>query len=155
MQPIQSHATNLRIVAINFLSVCAKKEELWCLIEAAKSDVIIDSETWPKPFISDSEIFLPGYNVYRKERADGHGGVPMGITTSLSSNNIEIEPEGEFEAAKVLSFIHVIIFAAAYRPPMRDQTYMDTVNQTLSTLCHMSSNMPIWIGGDMNLPDIE
>ena len=31
MQPIQSHATNLRIVAINFQSVCAKKEELWRL----------------------------------------------------------------------------------------------------------------------------
>ena len=32
---------------------------------------------------------------------------------------------------------------------------MDTVNQNLSTLCHKFSNMPIWIGGDMNLPEIE
>ena len=47
------------------------------------------------------------------------------------------------------------IFAAAYRLPRSDQTYMDTVNQTLSTLCHKFSNMPIWIGGDTNLPDIE
>ena len=62
---------------------------------------------------------------------------------------------GSFVAAKVLGSKHAIIFVAAYRPPRSDQTYMDTVNQTLSTLCHKFSNMPIWIGGDMNLPDIE
>ena len=36
MQPIQSLASNLRIVAINIQSACAKKEEFWCLIDAAK-----------------------------------------------------------------------------------------------------------------------
>ena len=155
MQPIQSQVSNLRIVAINFQSVCAKKEEFWCLIDAAKPDVIIGSETWLKPDISDSEIFPPGYHVYRKDRADGYGGVLLGISTSLNSNKIEIETEGEFVAAKVLGSKHAIIFAAAYRPPRSDQTYMDTVNQNLSTLCHKFSNMPIWIGGDMNLTDIE
>ena len=67
----------------------------------------------------------------------------LGISTSLNSNKIEIETEGEFVAAKVLSSKHAIIFAAAYRSPRSDQTYMDTVNQTLSTLCHKFSNMPI------------
>ena len=79
----------------------------------------------------------------------------MGISTSLNSNKIEIEAEGEFVAAKVLGSIYAIIFADAYRPPRSDQTYMDTVNQNLSTLCHKFSNMPMWIGGGMNLPDIE
>ena len=107
MQPIQSHATNLRIVAINFWSVCAKKEEFWCPIDAAKPDVIIGSETWIKPDISDCEIFPPGYHVYRKDRADGYGGVLLGISTCLNSN--KIETEGEFVAAKVLSSKHAII----------------------------------------------
>ena len=79
----------------------------------------------------------------------------MGISTSLNSNKIEIETEGEFVAAKVLGSKHAIIFAAAYRPPRSDQAYMDTVNQNLYTLCHKFSNMPFWMGGDMNLPDIE
>ena len=61
----------------------------------------------------------------------------MGISTSRISN--KIETEGEFVAAKMLSSKHAIIFAAAYRPPMSDQTYMDTVNQTLPTLCHKFS----------------
>ena len=128
MQPIQSQVSNLRIVAINFQSVCAKKEEFWCLIDAAKPDVIIGSETWLKPDISDSEIFPPGYHVYRKDRADGYGDVLLGISTSLNSNKIEIETEGKFVAAKVLGSKHAIIFTAAYRSPRSDQTYMDTVN---------------------------
>ena len=40
------------------------KEEMWRLIDAAKRDVVIGSETWPKPDIIDSEIFPPGYHVY-------------------------------------------------------------------------------------------
>ena len=101
------------------------------------------------------EIFPLGYHVHRKDQADGYRGVLLGISTSLSSNKIEIDTEGEFVIAKVLSSKHAIIFAAAYHPPRSDQAYMDTVNQTLSTLCHKFSNMPIWIVGDMNLPDIE
>ena len=120
--PVPSH----QIVAINFQSVCAKKEEFWWLIDAAKPDVIIGSETWLKPDISDSEIFPPGYHVCIKDRVDGYGGVLSGISTNLSSN--KIETEGEFVAVKVLGSKHAIIFAAAYRPPRSDQTYMDTVN---------------------------
>ena len=102
MQPIKSHATNLGIIAINFHSVCSKKEEFWSLIDAAKPDVTIGSETLLKTDISDSEIFPPGYHVYKKDRA-GYGGVLMGISTSHISNKIEIETEGEFVAANLLS----------------------------------------------------
>ena len=52
-------------------------------------------------------------------------------------------------AANVLGSKHVIIFAAAYRPHRCDQTYMDTVDQALSTMCHKFSNMPICIVGDI------
>ena len=88
MQPIQSRTINLRIVAINSQIAFAKKEELWCLISSAKPDVIIGSETWNKPDNRDSEIFPPGYHVYRKDRADGYEGEPMGIYSSLGSNKI-------------------------------------------------------------------
>ena len=91
-------------------------------------DVIICSETWHKSDISDSEIFPAGYHVYREDRADGHGGVLFGISISPDSNKIEIETEGEYVAAKMLSSQHVIIFADTYRPPRSDQAYMDTVN---------------------------
>ena len=131
------------------------ERRILCLIDASKRDVIIGGETWPKPDIRDSEFFPPGYHVYRKDRDDGHGDVLLGISTSLGNNKIEIETEGEFVTANVLGSKHAIIFAAAYRPPWSDQTYKDSVSKTLSTLCHKFSNIPIWIGDDMNLPDTE
>ena len=96
-----------------------------------------------RPTLAIGKKFPPGYRVYRKDQADGHGGVLLGISASLNSNQIETETEGKFVAVKVLGSKHAIIFAAAHRPPTCDQTYMDTVNQTLSTLCHKFSNMPI------------
>ena len=79
----------------------------------------------------------------------------LGISTSFNSNHIEIETEGKLVAAIFSSPKHAIVFAAADHPPRSDQTYIDTVNQPFSTLCHKFSSMPIWIDGDMNLPDIE
>ena len=129
------------------------KEEFWCLIDAAKPDVIIGSDAWLKPCICDSEIFPLGYHVCRKDRADGHGNVLLSISTSLSSN--QIEAEGKFVAANVLISKYAIIFPAAYCSPRSDQTYMNSVYQALSTLCHKFSNMPIEIGSDMNMSHIE
>ena len=45
-------------MTINFQSVCAKKEEFWCLVHAVKPDVIIGSETWLKPDINDGDILV-------------------------------------------------------------------------------------------------
>ena len=53
------------------MSVCAKKEEFWCHIDATTPDVIIGSETWLKPDISDGEIFPLDYHVYRKIKLMG------------------------------------------------------------------------------------
>ena len=99
------------------------------IIDAAKPNVIIGSETWPMLDISDSEISPHGYNVSRKDWADGYGGVLFGISTSPTSN--QIETEGVFVAAKLLSSKHAIIFAATNRPPRREQSYMGTVNRTV------------------------
>ena len=79
----------------------------------------------------------------------------MDISISLSNNKIEIENKGKFVAAKQLSPKLAVIFAATYRPPMSDETYMDCVKNALLTSCHMFSKMPIWIGGYIDLPDIE
>ena len=90
--------TESEFVVANVLSskhviVFTKKEEFWCLIDAAKPDVIIGSETWLKTDISYSEMFPSFYHVYIKDRADMYGGVFWGISTSLSSNQTEIEAE--------------------------------------------------------------
>lgn len=66
----------LRVVIINCQSVRNKKQELENLEESSNPDIIIGNESWLNKDILSSEVFLEGYNCYRKDRKDDtHGGV--------------------------------------------------------------------------------
>ena len=146
---------NLRYLEINFQSIYSKRAEFWSLIDAIKPDVIYGCETWLKPNISQGEIFPPGYDVYRRDRKDGWGGVLLGIHSSLNSYQIDIETNAEFVAAKIVNGNQNIIVAALYRTPVNDDNYMKELTSTISNLCQSNPGAAIWISGDANLPDIE
>jgi hypothetical protein len=148
-------ASSLRTLTINFRSLFGKKEELWSLIDAVNPDIVFGCETWLKPGISRGEIFPLGYNVYRKDRRDGYGGVLLGISTSLISHQLDLDTETDFIAAKVLNGNDSIIVGALYRPTDNNQQYMDSLNQIIEYICHSNPNTAVWIGGDANLPDID
>jgi len=50
-----------------------------------KPDVICLCETWLNDSIIDNEILPTNYRVYRCDRADGYGGVLIGVTCDISS----------------------------------------------------------------------
>ena len=146
---------SLRTLTINFQSIFSKREEFWSLIDATKPDVIMGCETWLKSGVGHREIFPSGYNLYRKDRKDGYGGVLIAIASCLNSHEIEIGGEAEIVAAKVCNDGKDIIFGSVYRPPSSNQAYMDTLNQSIQDLCTAYPSTAVWIGGDMNLPDIN
>ena len=49
---------------------------------------------------------------------------------------------------------HVII-AAIYRPPNSDLQYIDDMCNTIEDLTSRHKNSVLWVGGDLNLPDIN
>ena len=110
--PTKSDRHSLRYLEINFQSIYSKRDEFWSLIDAVKPDVIYGCETWLKPNISQGEIFPPGYDVYRRDRKDGWGGVLLGIHSSLNSYQIDIETNAEFVAAKIVNGNQNIVVAA-------------------------------------------
>ena len=63
------------MIIMNCQSIVPKKAEVGCIVDSVKPDLLIATETWLSASISSSEFFLPGYNVYRKDRQDGYGGV--------------------------------------------------------------------------------
>ena len=66
---------SISLINVNTQSICAKKLEFQLMIED-----IVACETWLKPAINCSEIMPPGYDPpFRKERADGYGGVMITI----------------------------------------------------------------------------
>ena len=46
--------------------------------------ILVVSETWLSPDISTSEFFPDQYNVFRKDRADGFGGVLLACRNSIN-----------------------------------------------------------------------
>ena len=49
---------------------------------------------------------------------------------------------------------HVII-AAIYRPPNSDQQYINDMCNAIEDLSSRHRNYVLWVGGDLNLPDIN
>ena len=93
------------MLTINFQKLDGKQAEFWSMINAVKPDIIFGSETWLVPNISTSEVFPPDYNVYRKDRGDGWGGVLLAIHSSLTSYQLPVNTEAEFVSLLKLSVI--------------------------------------------------
>ena len=77
----------LRVVIINCQSVRNKKQELENLVESYNPDIIIGNDSWLNKDIQSSEVFLEGYNCYRKDR-----GNESWLNKDMQSS--EVFPEG-------------------------------------------------------------
>ena len=69
-----------------------KKHSFWNVLDSSNTDIICGNETWLKPSICNSEI-LPDesdYEIFRKDRKDGFGGVMLAIKSNTNSNPIDI-----------------------------------------------------------------
>ena len=76
----------LQVVNINFQSIVNKKAALHEFIFTYKPHIIVGTETWLSPDISNNEV-IPAewnYNIYRKDRPDGYGGVMIAISKQIN-----------------------------------------------------------------------
>ena len=55
------------------------------------------------------------------------------------------------ECSKNTSFIVI----SAYRPTNNDDAYAHTLGNTIIDICNKYPKDTIWVGGDMNIPDID
>lgn len=148
----------LKVIVINFRSIVNKKPEFLNLLESTQADVIIGTETWLNPQISDSEICPPGYMIYRKDRKDGTGG---GVFILIADKFISSDPDVPCppEVEMVWAQLQVVgskklSICAFYRPPNKtDAKYLEALDKAIN---HANiSNGHIWIGGDFNLDGID
>ena len=83
----------IKIININFQSICNKKPDLLEIINSVKPDIIIGTETWLDKSIPSTD-YSPNnmYNIYRNDRTPNtkdksHGGV-LAITKDFISSEI-------------------------------------------------------------------
>jgi len=61
----------------------------------------------------------------------------------------------EFVSCKIYQGDNSIIVCALYRPPNSDLEYIQELCCTMENVCHSYPSATIWLGGDLNLPDID
>ena len=63
--------------------------------------------------------------------------------------------DGDFASIKIESYEKSVIISARYRSPNNNNNNNDNLMNILKLICQSFKNSPIWVGGDLNLPDID
>ena len=116
------------------------------------------TETWLSPNILNSEIFPRGYTIFQKDRIDGFGGVLIASRNGIICSDVNIDSSTEIIACKVTYIRKLSVcdnLFTVYRSPERNFVTMENFCQALESLCSRHPNLPIWIGGDLNLPNVD
>ena len=132
-------STCLNILYLNAHSILPKLIELRAICEAISYDVVCIVETWLDSEISDAELYISGYRVFRHDRNRHGGGVLVYVKNqfvqdasvvelSLFDDNLEFLP---------ISFTfcnHRFCIATFYRPPGSSSSYFENLQFAVQQL---------------------
>lgn len=109
--------SGLKILNINFQSIKSKVEEFQVLLEAEQPDILICTETWLNADIKNCEIFPDHYQVFRKDRADGYGGVMIAVKNMTAQILDELSVNAELLWIKLDLGKNAVRYVGAYYNP--------------------------------------
>ena len=152
---IQSNLLNLLV--INFQSIISKRAAFLNLIDDHRPDIIFGTETWLSPTISTAEFLPANYMSFRKDRNDGYGGFLLAFRDTLNVTEYLIDNPNQCEiiACTLKHEKQEIIICSIYRPPSTDTSYLQELMSILEKIAITNPTTPIWIGGDLNLSNID
>ena len=110
----------LRILNVNCQSIKNKQHQIQNLVDSTKPDVIIATKTWLDPTITNSQIFPPNYNIYRKDRKGNKtgGGVLIAINDKYLSSEIpELDTDCEIIWCKIQQKGNKDLYICSYYNP--------------------------------------
>ena len=100
-------------------SLLAKRAVLSTFVHEHNPDILANSETWLSPSITDTELLLPNYNIFQKDRSDGYGGVLLAYSKSLITQQLHYDTQAEAITCQVAlkNNCPPLIICSIYRPP--------------------------------------
>ena len=100
--------------------------------------LIVGTETWLTPNVNNNEVISPewNYNIYRKDRPDGYGGVMIAVSKQINSHEMtELRTDCELLWTQLAIGNSSKLFVGAYyRPHIGDQCSIDQLNLSLQRL---------------------
>ena len=100
-KPTSNHPKNIsekgyRCVCLNARSIVNKKNELNMMVEDIDPHIIGITESWANIDITDAELGLTGYVMFRKDRIGRRGGgVILYVKESIQAYEIKLEREAD------------------------------------------------------------
>ena len=165
LQERQEHSNRILMFHLNINSLQNKLEELKLLNDKMKSQIIFLSETKIDKSYPNSQFTLTGYNMYRKDRKKGGGGIIAYFDSSLPSKELKVTKKYktlEILAVEARLGNNEVIFLGIYRPPKQsdhqpDPNYLERVEEELNNVCMwVSLKKQIFIiTGDLNLDRLK
>ena len=123
-KPISNHPKNIsekgyRCVCLNARSIVNKKNELNIMVEDIDPHIIGITESWANIDITDAELGLTGYVMFRKDRIGRRGvGVILYVKESIQAYEIKLEREADCDEAvwcKIVSGNSKLTIGLVYR----------------------------------------
>ncbi len=147
----------LKMLNINFQSVCNKIPQFQALLETENPDIVVGTETWLHGSILTSEFLPEGYQIFRNDRETSGGGVFLAFKSNLIAKE-EIDLQTNCES--IWASMHIkgrpaLYVGAFYRKHFGnttlDQNYIKELDTALSKI---PPNCQVLLAGDFNLPDV-
>ena len=110
-----------KCVCLNARSIVNKRNELNIMVEDNDPHIIGITESWATPDISDAELGMTGYAMFRKDRIGRRGGgVILYIKESTQAYEIKLEKQTECEEAvwcNIVTGNSTLTVGLVYRSP--------------------------------------
>ena len=139
-----------KCVCLNARSIVNKINELNIMVKDIDPHIIGITESWATTDISDAELGMTGYVVFRKDRLGRRGGgVILYIKESIQAYEIKLEKEAEFEEAvwcNIVTGNSTLTVGLVYRSPNINTDENEKVQNTIKEV----SQWDCIIMGDFN-----
>lgn len=142
--------THLKFIHLNVRSLLSKMDMVRIWTKSTDADIIVISKTWLTKSITDEDINIKGYNVYRTDRPKKGGGVAIYVKTKFDASVILSESickQLEFLALNVEIYKGLCVtVVGCYRPPSASKEALDSLKHLLSKLSYSE----LVLAGDLN-----
>lgn len=157
MTPVNTHsgttAPNMSVSFVNVCSLVRKVSEVRDFLAHRGIHILGMAETWLKPSVTDGELLIPNYRLYRRDRDTRHGGgVGIYCHDSLRvRRRSDLEhPQLEIIWIDVIMNSETIVVGCCYRPPHMPVSYWDEFERNVSAACEGRHTSTVLIG-DLNV----
>ena len=113
--------SDIKCVCLNARSIINKKTELNIMVDAIKPHIIGITESWANKDITDAELGLEGYVMFRKDRIGRRGGgVLLYIKDTIPAYEVQLQEEADCNEAIWCNLVTghtTVIIGVVYRCP--------------------------------------